>query len=165
MEIRLAKKSDIQELNALYDACSEKMKVEFNLNHWNNPYPRELLEKRIDKGTVYKVNSNDQMIGSFMLEEEYPQPYINAINMDNVPFRYLTRLAVMPNTQSKGIGSKTLKQAEEIAKSQGAKIMRLDLLSEYPQLEQFYIKNGYKRIGIGKTRHFTVIFMEKEFKD
>jgi GNAT superfamily N-acetyltransferase len=137
------------------------MKAKYNLNHWDSPYPQDLLEKRILNGIVYKIMSNDDFMGSFILEEEYPPPYIDSMSIDDIPFRYLTRLAVFPDHQLSGIGSWALRESEKIAKTSGAKIMRLDILAHYTQLAHFYEKNGYSKIGTGQTRRFTIAFYEK----
>lgn len=153
----------MQKINNIYFACSEDMKENYNLDHWDNPYPQDTLKRRINNGLVYKViDDSGEFIGTFMLEKEYPQPYVDAAEPDDKSFRYLNRLAITPTIQSKGIGSKVLKQAEEIAKSEGAEVMRLDFLADYEQLEGFYLKHGYKHTGEGKTRRFTIAFMEKE---
>lgn len=163
MEIKHANISDLQKINDLYFACSEDMKYRYNLNHWENPYPQETLIRRIEEGLVYKIISESgNFIGTFMLEKEHPQPYIDAANPDNTSFRYLTRLAVSPSVQSKGVGSYALKEAENIAKSEGAEVMRLDFLANYEQLEKFYLKHGYKHTGKGNTKRFTISFMEKK---
>jgi len=162
MEIKLATESDIDRIKQIYYECSADMQTKFGLDHWSNPYPQDVLKRRINNGMVYMVLQHSIQIGTFMLVPEYPESYINAVEEDDTSFLYLSRLAILPETQSKGIGSKVLENAEKIAREQGAKVLRLDLLSNHKHLEKFYIKNGYKKIGTGNTRRFTISFMEKE---
>lgn len=162
MEIKLATESDIDRIKQIYYECSADMQTKFGLDHWSNPYPQDVLKRRINNGMVYMVLQHSIQIGTFMLVPEYPESYINAVEEDDTSFLYLSRLAILPETQSKGIGSRALGKAEEIAKSQGAEVVRLDILSNFKKLEKFYIKNGYNQIGTGKTRRFSITFMEKK---
>lgn len=161
-QCEIATLGDIDSLNKLFLLCSENMIKLFDLHHWENQYPQDLLKSRIENNLVYKVVSDGNMIGCFMLEKDYPQPYLDAVPIDDKPFRYLTRLALLPELQQKGIGSDILKKSEDIAIKNGAVIMRLDMLENYEQLFRFYVKNGYKKIGTGHTRRYTIAFMEKD---
>lgn len=162
MEIKTAVIQDIEMIEQIYFQCSEDMKLQFNLNHWESPYPKDILSERIASNSVYKLVRGNDIIATFMLTSEYPNTFADYIGIDETPFLYLSRLAVIPDRQSKGIGSYCLSYAEQIAKEKGAQVIRLDVLSNHTLLLNFYIKNGYRRLGSGNTRRFKIEFFEKK---
>ncbi len=161
MNYKLATLNDVERINDLYFKCSENMKQKFGLNHWDSPYPQDLLESRIKNNCVYVAYDDDLFIATFMVVKEYPQPYIDAIGDDNIPFRYANRLAVLPELQGRGIGKWGMAQMEQISMDLGAKVLRLDALSNHEILLRFFKNLGYEITGIGKTRRFQVVFHQK----
>jgi len=70
-------------------------------------------------------------------------------------------MVVDPNYRKLGVGSQLLKEAEEVAKSEGFKIMELTAMVE-KNLPEYYEKLGYKKVGKKERPRYTLYVMEKE---
>lgn len=74
---------------------------------------------------------------------------------------FITWLGVSSTQRIHGIGSELLLEYEKFVKTQGG-----HLIEAYtkPEVEEFYLKNGYKKIGERKKGYFSIpnVIMDKE---
>ena len=56
----------------------------------------------------------------------------------------MSMLATNPEIQKSGLATRLMTYAENKAKNQGIKFMRLDVIREYEELNDFYQKRKYK---------------------
>lgn len=75
---------------------------------------------------------------------------------------YIETLWISEEFRNKSFGTKILHSVEKEAKKLGCAFCTLDTFGF--QAEDFYLKNGYKRIGIIENyiRHYARIFLRKE---
>ena len=82
----------------------------------------EQLQKTADNGHLYQVldNNTRELLGCFTLSPDREEPETNV---------YFGMLAVWPSMQNRGLASKIMQQAEDLARSQNFKSMKLILFN------------------------------------
>ena len=88
---------------------------------------------------VLRFEKKGEIIGLFSLEE-------NKLLIEQFPESlYLSKVALLPKYQRKGIGAKMIQKAIEIVHSQG-KVVVLDCWNGNQKLKEYYTKIGFKYI-------------------
>ena len=75
---------------------------------------------------------------------------------------YPGSLAVLPEYEHKGLGSRLVEHVEKRASEKGVKYVRFDAVANNQALTNFYLKRGYKTVGKRRTRDTESNFFEKE---
>lgn len=132
--------------------CADEMAKQ-GLEHWIPYYSKEKIEEDIKKNKVYLVKVEEKIVGSFILTLDKEKKTI-----------YLGKLAIIPEYEGKGIGSKCLRFIEQYVKENDINLIELDVYEKSTNAIKFYEKNGYKIIGEKLTRRFKVKKMIKEIK-
>ena len=113
-----------------------------NIDQWNvtRTYGKEYYIKKVFEGKYYVATVNNEICGSFLLNEcnTYYETSEDAI--------YIHHLVA--DSKYKGVGSHMLNKIKEIALELSKKSVRLDNISTNEKLNQYYEKNGFKKIGI-----------------
>lgn len=156
--ITLAQEKDLQEILDLYKRCSDHVMKRYNRTQWTEHFDEKEYLDKIQNNLIYIMKDKETLVSSFILEVEYPN-YIS--NMDNLPFRYLKKLAVDPQYQSQGIGYRMMKHAENISKDLGATVLRMDFRSNFEHLRAFYQRLMYQEIGLAYIEDIEVMVIEK----
>lgn len=147
-------KASVEDVNKIYNnikQCADDM-AKNGLKHWIPYYSVDNIRKDILNNNVFLVNYEDNNIGNFIL-----------ISNDNE--LYISKFAIIPSYENKGIGSKCLRFIEDYAKQNRFKSIKLDVYDKSAGAIIFYQKNGYKIIGEKPTRRFNVKIMQKELKE
>lgn len=76
----------------------------------------------------------------------------------------IKRMRVLPDHQRQQIGTLILQKLEEEAKRLGYHKLILDTTMVQTAAQLFYLKNGYKEVGKGKTGRYDCIFFEKNIQ-
>ncbi len=148
MHIEKATTNNILEVMYLLQHCIE----DFNKNsvyQWNTSYPDYFkLLREIEKGHLYVIRNKGVSIGAITFSEQQ-EPTFNEIEWKNNTDEYIVirRIAVFPSWQKKGIGRKLIKFAEEYAKENKYKSIRLDVASSSVHLINLYKSFGYESLG------------------
>jgi GNAT superfamily N-acetyltransferase len=126
---------------ALLTACGQHMKVHLGLLHWDPPCLIDDVRNYIRDAAVYAVidTSSQQIVATFTVS------HVSFVNYDEsiwaIPAQralYLSKLAVAPEHQGRGIGAWCMIQIESIARTQRCQAVRFDALLANTGLIRFY---------------------------
>ncbi len=116
----------------------------------SKPYFSETYEEDVLNGSIrlFVALCDNKIMGTVQYEGEGE-------------IAHLSQMTVDPTYRKIGIGAKLLEKAEEVAKSEGFKIMRLTAMVE-KNLPEYYEKLGYKKVGEKERPKYTLYVMEKD---
>ena len=148
IKIELAEITDLDRIMEITKACAIDL-ISNNIFQWNENYPsKEAFKKDIEKKTLYVFKNKLQITGCISIcadkDEEYEDVEWITKDFKNL---YLHRLAVHPECQKKGIGRSLMDFAEEYAKLNGFKSVRLDTFSQNQRNNKFYKSRQYVQLG------------------
>lgn len=150
MELRLARKEDLKELEKMFSLIVQEMRKN-GIYIWNEYYPFEEFENDIDNNRLYLLIENDDICSAFALFDNIEGN--DCFNWENKQSKckYLGRLGVNINYMRKGVASKTINYAKNICKNNGIEYLRLTVVEENLPAISLYEKNGFnKKDGIYK---------------
>ena len=148
IKIELAEITDLDRIMEITKACAIDL-ISKNIFQWNENYPsKEAFKKDIEKNTLYVFKNKFQITGCISICEDKDEEYedVEWITKDFKNL-YLHRLAVHPEYQKKGIGRSLMDFAEEYAKLNGFKSVRLDTFSQNQRNNKFYKSRQYVQLG------------------
>lgn len=137
MEIRLAEKNKLIEVLYIIRECSRQL-IDKGVKYWNNSladYNEISLD--ISDQNVYLIILNNVTIGTVTIKLDTINPKTAIIN----------RLAIVPHFQKKGYAQEILKFAEELAKKNGANVIKGYSPVDDKSLFQLLEENGYVNMG------------------
>jgi len=146
--IKRAEHSDLREIKKLTEACAEAM-IKQGIYQWNEHYPSiEKLQADIEKQELFKLVSNDKILGVIVLtpvkDEEYEPINWLSITENNL---YVHRLATHPDHWGSGLGQQLMGFAENLAREENYESVRLDTFSLNQRNHKFYEARGYQKLG------------------
>lgn len=147
MEIRIRRAafSDLPAVKEMYAALVARMDRE-GWSVWDETYPRDFVGKDIEQGQLYLLLEGDRLAGAFALpahdNEEGDVPWEDKA----APARYVYRLGVAVEFGGQGLGKQSLEKIGELAKSQGAKYLRLFVAHENQPAIGLYRKMGFSQL-------------------
>ena len=147
IKIELATQNELDRVKEIAEACAKNM-IENNIFQWNDKYPsREIFKEDIKNKSLYVSKINQEVVGCIMLSsfKDYVYRSVDWITPDEYNL-YIHRLAVHPIFQKKGIARKMMDFAEEFAKSNNYRSIRLDTFSQNPRNNKFYKSRGYNKL-------------------
>ena len=148
IKIELAEITDLNRIMEITRACAIDL-ISNNIFQWNEKYPsKEAFKKDIEKNTLYVCKNKSRITGCISLCADKDEEYEN-VEWITEDFKnlYLHRLAVHPEYQKKGVGRSLMDFAEEYAKLNGFKSVRLDTFSQNPRNNKFYKSRKYVQLG------------------
>ncbi len=147
MIIRRAIILDLDQLHVLTKSCAKNM-IDNGIFQWNEKYPsREVLQKDIELGQIWKFEVKGIIVGIIVLTEIEDDEYLNVKWLtENYKNLYIHRLAVHPNFQGKGFAQKLMDFAEDYAKENEYKSIRLDTFSQNKKNLIFYKNRNYIKL-------------------
>lgn len=153
---------DFKEISALYHAAVEKL-IESRIYQWDEIYPDdEVLLEDILHGEMYLLISEGSIASCVVLNEEQDRLYLTGSwRFTEGRVAVIHRLCVHPGFQSGGIGKKTVRLTEELAKENGYDIIRLDAFSQNNPAGNMYKNLGYTKAGEVSFRKGLFYLMEK----
>lgn len=146
MKLRLANKQDLPQLKTMYKDIVENMNKN-KITTWDDVYPSIFFESDILNKQLYVLEDDSVIVSAFCLCDD---------NIDSIQWKepaakalYIQRLGVNVLYMQKGIGSKTLDEAKEIARKLNYNYLRLLVVDfNYPAIN-LYLKNGFvKKEGV-----------------
>ena len=154
IEIRHAREVDLDELERLYDNLNDYLAGHINYPGWKKGiYPiREDAEAGIKEQSLFvAVEKESQRIaGSLILrhkqEDAYKSVEWQSALEDSEVFVIYT-FVIAPEYQHCGIGQMLLEFADEYARKNNAKALRLDVYEKNVPAIRLYKKCGFKYIG------------------
>lgn len=146
MKLRLANKQDLPQLKTMYKDIVENMNKN-KITIWDDVYLSIFFESDILNKQLYVLEDDSVIVSAFCLCDD---------NIDSIQWKepaakalYIQRLGVNVLYMQKGIGSKTLDEAKEIARKLNYNYLRLLVVDfNYPAIN-LYLKNGFvKKEGV-----------------
>ncbi|MEK6958848.1 MAG: GNAT family N-acetyltransferase [archaeon] len=148
MQIRKATLADFDSFFNIILACKEDMKAK-GAEQWPSHHPsKERVLDGIKKGEHFVALQNNAIVGGVRLNHTPDDQYalVKWGIKDEKPL-IVHQLAVDPKLQGKGIAKELMAFAEEYAKKEGSKSVRLDTYSKNTPSNNFYKKLGYEFVG------------------
>ena len=148
MQVEKATAGNILEVMYLLQHCIE----DFNKNsvyQWNTSYPDYFrLLREVENETLYIIKAKGVCIGTISFDEQQESVF-ETVEWKNKSDKYIVihRVAVFPSWQKKGIGRMLMEFAEEFAKENGYKSIRIDVASSSEHLIKLYKSKGYDLTG------------------
>lgn len=165
MNIRLASIDDLGSLNELFQMVIENMEKVKHIIIWNNVYPFCEFENDIEKGEMYVIENNKQVIGSFVLSSFDDLEYHKiAWTLKNGKCFYINRLAISPMEQRKGYAKEAMKFIIEYALNNKYDFVRLTVHEDNKYAIGLYEKFGFVRVEKGNWTLDDKIFVGFEMK-
>ncbi len=155
--IRQGTAADLDGCEAIYHAHLDHEAATVNYTNWRKgAYPtRATAERALAAGTLYVDEEEGALVGCANLNhiqpEEYAQiPWTIPARGDEV--LVIHTLVYRPTHTGSGRGRRFVAFAEDLARAQGCKVIRLDTYEGNEPAKAFYPKLGYRRAGL--TRFF-----------
>lgn len=150
-KIKLCNLISLWGITKILKACGEDMYSKYGLKHWKNGYLKTLLIVILcaTKNSVYAVfDSNGLMIATFQTK----------IRDDALHF---SKLAVLPSSSSRGVGSYCIGEIESMARSFGLSKLKCEVYDKSLHAYAFYEKRGFVRVGELNTLKYSEFILEK----
>ena len=140
------RQKDVPQIFEIIRACSNWL-LDKGMEHWNHYYTEDVISKKIKDTTIYGIIEVDILQGVVSISSN-PPSYYDKVDFDNFQeskseARYMSMLATNPEKQKSGLATQLMTYAESEIKKQGIKFMRLDVIREYVELNDFYQKRNY----------------------
>ncbi len=150
--IEAGKISDIDEIERLYNEMNDALEAGINYPGFKKGvYPvRENAVEGVEEGYLYVIRCDGGIAGSVILSHKPEEAYTSVTW--NTEYSYdkiivIHTLAVHPDFVRRGIGNSLMNFAEQHARKQGMKAIRLDVYEKnYPAI-RLYERCGYKYVG------------------
>lgn len=144
MKIRLATMEDLKPVKEMYQQIVHYMN-EQKISIWDDVYPCEFLEEDIKNNQLYLLVKEESIVSAFALCKTNTGE--DAVKWEDGKAKvvYIDRFAVCVTHLKRGIGSITLEKAKEIAKTMGAKYLRLFVVDINIPAISLYEKQGFAK--------------------
>lgn len=161
MIIRTASRKDVPLLADIICRANEKIAQQFGLTRDNAPnHPsfctRDWILSDFKRGELY-----------FLYETAGRALGCVAYESAEKNLAYLNRLAVLPDFQGKGIGTKLMAHLFDHARSMGKTVISIGIIAANDRLKNWYETLGFTPLEIKKFEHlpFDVLFMTYHLED
>ena len=151
MQIRHTQLQDIPAILAIYNQAKKYLKSQ-NVNQWQDGYPNEeSIINDMHKNQSYVLVDNDTVIGTaaIVLELDPNYAYIEdgkwITDEDN--YYCIHRIAVDNAIKGKHLANEFVKYAENLAKQDHKKSLRIDTHHENYSMQKFLKKCGFIACG------------------
>ena len=146
--IRKATSEDLDSIIVITKACAAHM-IGKNIYQWNEDYPnKKAFMDDVKRNELYVLDIENNINGCLTLSTLMDQEYVPISwltpNKNNI---YIHRLAVHPKYQGQGYAQQLMTFAENFARENNIKSVRLDTFSQNHRNQIFYELRGYKKLG------------------
>jgi ribosomal protein S18 acetylase RimI-like enzyme len=127
---------------------------------WPQPFPRDELVERIDRGELFVVDLDGTPAATF------------TVLWDDVPFwgeqppdaAYLHKLAVRPPFRGRGLGAQIVDWIERRAAEAGRVCVRLDCRRDKTRIRRYYERLGFEHRGDVDHPRFPAALYERPIR-
>jgi ribosomal protein S18 acetylase RimI-like enzyme len=167
MEIIRLEKLHRHSLFALYRQLTARLRRE-GIDQWDWIYPnRWTIHADVKNGRIYGIVKNGRVIGAISMDRrlEARASMLSWADVEGDPWA-IHRLAVHPDEQGKGIGSRLLRYGEALISDAGGTSIRLEVYQGNPGAVALYRRAGYVEVGEVRFpfRKLSYICFEKNLK-
>ena len=147
MEIRIRRAafSDLPAAKEMYAALVARMDQE-GWGVWDETYPRDFVEKDIERDQFYLLLEGDRLVGAFALPAHDNGEGDVPWQEPSAPARYLYRFGIAAEYGGRGLGRLALERIGELARGLGAGYLRLYVAHENEPAIALYRKAGFSQL-------------------
>jgi|APDOM4702015159_1054818.scaffolds.fasta_scaffold31614_2 ribosomal protein S18 acetylase RimI-like enzyme len=146
-EIVKADKENLIEIMFLLRQCANDL-ISKGFSHWNSAYPSHLtVSEDLKNGSLYLLKQNGGTIGIITLNDIQDPSYNQLSWKSDSHALIVNRLAIIPLFQNRGFAKILMTFAEELAKKEGYKSIRLDTFAGNENTVRFFENCGFSRVG------------------
>lgn len=151
MEFIKCDESHYEAVTSLYHRSVEHLQATVNYPKWNSGHPSDKgVAAAIGRGEQYVCMDNGRAVGALVLSTD-PEGYYEAgewgAELRRGEFLVIHVLAVDPELGGRGIGSFMVGQCVALARREGYKAIRLDVVPGNTPAERLYAKFGFTYAG------------------
>ena len=152
MEIRKAKKTDMERVERIYDRIHDGEEKGLTTTGWiRGVYPvRKTAEDAFEREDLFVMMDEGNMVAAAIINQIQVDGYKNAAwkhDAKDSEVMVLHCLAVDPLEHSKGYGRAFVAFYEDYAKKHGCRTLRMDTNVLNARARKLYQKLGYEEIG------------------
>ena len=152
MRLIRATQQDFDDIIAFYDdvtARTSDMALHARWSKGKHPTEKS-IRTYIEEGNMYLYRVDDGIVGAMAVtmyqgEEYHAIEWARQVGDDEVAVIHI--LAVSPDRQGEGIGSKMIREAIHLAKANGMQAIRLDALASNSPAHKLYERLGFEYRG------------------
>lgn len=152
MDIRKGTAADLDAAERIYEAILDHQAATVNYTNWiKGKYPtRRDAAQAVEAGTFYVMEDGGRVVGCVNLNQVQPKEYGNiSWSVPAQPHEVLVihTLCIPPEESGKGYARAFVAFAEELGRSMGCKVIRLDTYEKNQPALTMYPKLGYTPVG------------------
>ena len=152
MMTRKAGAGEFEKARSFYHSLIDGMKEKGNVITWvRDVYPSpEFLKAAADAGELHFGIEDGEIAAAMVLNNEGNEAYADAgwpTEAEASQAMVIHALGVHPRFGGRGFGAKMVQAAIDVAKEEGMKAVRLDVLKGNEPARRIYVKCGFKPIG------------------
>jgi ribosomal protein S18 acetylase RimI-like enzyme len=158
--VQPATQDDAVELAALHTAVADHLTATYGRGPWSTRTSERGVLYDLRKSRVFLAREGAEIIATFSLTTRKPWAIDPSYFTDCRRPLYLLSMAVRPDRQRRGIGSRCLLDAKEIARAWPADAIRLDSYDAEAGASEFYRRLGCVEMGRAIYRGAPLIYFE-----
>ena len=146
MNIRKAKESDIQNIEAIYADARELMRDAGNPTQWGTAYPPlSQIIRDISEESLYLAEEGDEILAVFYYNECRDRTYdeIEGEWLNDEPYAVIHRIAISKSARGRGVAGECFDYC--FMRHQN---LRIDTHEQNAPMQRALLKNGFRRCGI-----------------
>ncbi|GAA4359010.1 GNAT family protein [Hymenobacter saemangeumensis] len=144
---RRATEADLPGILALISRVVPLMNASGNMQ-WTDDYPNEaVFREDIAQSQLWVAELGGKVVGVAALTRDQDAEYADADWDVTEPALVTHRLAVDPAAQGQGVALALMQEAEDEARRQGLRVLRVDTNSENLATQRLFPKLGYRFAG------------------
>lgn len=159
---RLAVERDLPQLKDMYGRIVRNMEQQ-GIPIWDDIYPSEFLAEDIEKRRLYVLLAEENIVSAFALCDANAGEKAVQWKENGAKALYLDRLGVDVRQAKKGIGSRMLAEAGELAGALGAAYLRLFVVDINEPAIRLYEKMGFAKAAGMYEEAFDDGFVLREY--
>jgi GNAT superfamily N-acetyltransferase len=152
MEVRLGRREDVAAVMALVRRVVPQMRAQGNCQ-WDDQYPNAAaFERDVDQGWLWIAEVQGQVAAAAAITTEQEPEYAEVGWDPNERAVVVHRLLVDAAFRGQGLAAALMRQAEEVARSWGIAVLRVDTNRENIATQRLFPRLGYAfagEIGLG----------------
>ena len=160
IQLKVATPDDAPDIATLRVSVARALTARHGIGPWSGNVTVRGVLNDMRRSRVFVVRQYDRLIASLALGTRKPWAIDTTYFTRCARPLYLTAMAVVPDTQRKGIGRQCLEEARKLAAEWPAEMIRLDAFDADAGAGGFYENCGFREVGRTSYRGVPLIYYE-----